>query len=368
MTPDEENLLSMYGPYDQAPYSTYSNPKEDSFTNFINQREAARQKEAAAANANVQPPPDEMETDTPEDAALKKRLQSMYEESRNREIAGLGGLQKTYDEYGKNTKTDISPILGAIDTISGIKASGNYKRPETPDEIAYKKSVIGGMIQKAKGGITDTDLKGLAVALQGNKDSGRKERFETTRTDKAEEEITKDITKQIMDPSEKHAGFYRKAIAAFDSGDYGRIQQSLSSIARTVGDEKGALAEGDIRRQMLSTLEADIAKAVTYLSGDPQKIDPKVVESLRQNIEESMDVMRDQTKGQLENRVGNWSATSKYGRLFKQGGSGTKIHENTNNRLDKIFSREKKSPIAADTTASDSGIMDFNQFTSKKKK
>lgn len=302
-------------------------------------------------------------------------------------IPDLEGVSRKIDL--SSGRTDFSPLLALTDTWTGSDFSKSYKAPDSPEDLAYKKAQINQMIQKSKGDITSQEInllknledsKNMKALIDSDREKSRAQRWGDTNIFNAEKKLLDDVTKNVADPVDKFTGFYDKTMKALDSGNYGRISQELISIARNIGEDKGPLSDTDVGRQLLPTLEADIAKLSTYLSSQPQDaLDPKVVQSLKENIMAAKNKVAAIARAQLHGRRGRMAVTSFYGPLFQEGGSGNRMIDFELDKIDKTFGKEESQKQAAVPAAQQTlpaapakinlgATMSFDDFKASKKK
>lgn len=337
MTDEEMALLNMSG---TTPYQEYSTQPPKEVVERIRMR----------IPASVPPPED------PIKMKLRDAQESAYREAINTQKQGIAPLEEEYNKYGTNQERDMGGLVAALDYFGNSNNLAGYKRPESEENIKYKKAVIGQMLQKAREGVTESELKRmgqLAENERAKEANARMDRFEFSKDRDAEKQIIEATRKDIVKPTEAFNKLYSEIDSALASGDIKRIKGALNQVARGIQDQKGVLTEGDIGRVMFPQISTDIAEFTAYF-GNKEKLEPSDVQYIKDGIEKSRSALGSMSRNQLKAIENDYGTSGTYGHLFREGGSLNRVMRNREKDLDKIFG--SPTPQAGYTVDQEAGI------------
>jgi hypothetical protein len=201
-------------------------------------------------------------------------------ESIQERAGGIKGMQKQLDDLkGKEyslRELDLTPAFALTDSWMKTDLASKYKAPDQMSKDEQVKAKLEDAIARQKNDVTDDMIKLLKdksdhkLAL----DNARQGRFEESLTLKKEDNIRKDVNK-ITDEYNSVQSQLNMADQAVRSGDTRGVMMVVSSIARNVGDQKGALSDGDVARTMPPDVATNVAQLQAYLGSNP-KISPEL--------------------------------------------------------------------------------------------
>jgi hypothetical protein len=235
-----------------------------------------------------------------------KALLDMLLQKQQQDANALRGNVDAFEELP--VENDISPLLGLIDTWTGSNFTKNYKKPLTPHErlkeIAALRKAAGdqqGDIAKTQLGLTgagakqDTALLATLARMAG--DSAGFKKF--NQDFKIGQEVGGKVNK-LRDEITAEVSNYNLLNDIVDEGSVQKVRASLSNLARTIGKEKGNMAEGDVARQLLPTLEGTIRQLDAYITSNPNaKLDPATIAPIKEVISQSREALYSALKGKL---------------------------------------------------------------------
>jgi hypothetical protein len=232
---------------------------------------------------------------SPEDLAkrqeLMQKLSSLQESDMAAQTAGIQDYEKAMGDYqGQKLQYDVRPLAAVIDQIAG---SNTYKLAsdmltDTPESKRQKLMQMKEKLQDVKRNMSKdqyTYMKGqldeINELVKMEKQfkameaaAGRQQRFDEAQTLKKEDAIRKDVNK-IADEFSNVQGQLNTAEQAVKSGDTREVAMIIASIARNVGEQKGALSDGDVARSFPPDVATSVSQLQAYL-GSVEKISPEL--------------------------------------------------------------------------------------------
>lgn len=179
--------------------------------------------------------------------------------------------------YRRPMNVGIKPLAALVDAQTGSKFSNAYANEKGPGEN-FQEYADKRLQYKH---LQSEELKALMTAMGKAKGEAElKPRDKLTNMRLGGTELAKAADKAVTEFSGQ-SDSYRKLFSALESGGVQDVQASLSLLARAVGAEKGALSEGDVRRNMIRTLGGDWAQFKSYLGTDAMQEMPA---NLRQTL------------------------------------------------------------------------------------
>lgn len=220
----------------------------------------------------------------PQQRELERKMNDKIAESQNQQKLGIGQLEQfKRDIASKPRGVDFSALAGYFDSnVPGSKLSQNYKAPETQEEKEAKILQIEGALQKAKQGLTASEIAALKAQMDthSTRSSDRQASQEANRYLRKEDTFRKDLSK-IADPLAEDSQRLSTLETNLGSGDWQKVANSLSNFSRSVAGEKGVLTDQDIARVLPANFQGSLAKFESYFAETPTaKIDPAYTKAL----------------------------------------------------------------------------------------
>jgi hypothetical protein len=191
--------------------------------------------------------------------------------------------------YGMD-QIDLTPALALADAWRGTNMTQSYQRPDERVKDQAQVEKLRESMSKQKNEITDDMIKLLKDKSDGANlrlmmDNARQKRFDESLGLKKEDNIRKDVNK-IADEFQTTQGQLSVAENAVREGDTRTVSMIISSIARNVGEQKGALSDGDVARSLPPDIATNVAQLEAFL-GRTAKISPELQAKLLQLIQNS---------------------------------------------------------------------------------
>lgn len=199
-------------------------------------------------------------------------------------------------KLGSNPESSLNKQI--LDSARPESYEDNQKRLQE----ALKTSMAG------QNTMTDNDLQMLKMKLEDEKskrDSGKEARFQQAMDYKAQEALRKDLGDLDKGFRKSRANFnkIKDLLKPDEKGtvSIGNIRTILNSFSRAVGDEKGNMAEGDVRRSLLDNIELKLAEIGTQFSSDPDssRVPVKSISTMYAGIKAAEAALKDFNKGRL---------------------------------------------------------------------
>lgn len=243
---------------------------------------------------------------SPEQRALRQKLQERSVAAVDEQRAGLQENERAFNEYAQ---PGIGQAAGLVDSLTGSKFSDRYQNSEQKQAglLALRKA-----LQDQRKSLSDQEIELLKSQLGGT-DAQKMLAYAATDA-RSKRGYDEKVSKSILDRYEKATKEMEQKATEFDnlytnlnSGNINRISSSLSNFARLIGNEKGALSEGDTNRAMAKNLEVQAAKWEQYFTGggkvnndvikDMLKMTAQAKSFLRYAYQKKIEKVRDTLKG-----------------------------------------------------------------------
>lgn len=175
----------------------------------------------------------------------------------------------------------LSSLTG-VDTVTGAKAlrdqqAGVIKR----NQDLYDDLVKPGQVKEYDGAnllkLLQDPKPDNSAAKQGHTNA----RFDKAMTARLEQEIQKDLERDIYKPLTEREQQFGLIDKALKDGSYTTVSQVMSQFARGVAGEKGVLTDQDVARVFPNTGINSLAKLENYVNAEG-KADPAIVAKLQQ--------------------------------------------------------------------------------------
>lgn len=279
--------------------------------------------------------------------ALMQELNTAYEAEKGKRQEGIDRLnQYIQAEKAKEGQIDFSPLAAYVDSNFSTNLLKGYKAPETPEERQAKIMEMEKFLQDQQGKLADTEVDRLKAMMNAADERAklrmmqsmaRQDRFDESQLFKKEENIRKDLDKSVLEPLNEMELQYTKLGEALNSGDSQKIQNALSTYARSISGEKGVLTDQDIVRVLPRNFQADFARLESYFNSTPSaQIDPAFVKSMVEMIDMARNAAGQVYAQRLKAKRDSYGATSSYGGLMQEGFSGDKMFDVAEGRLSKF--------------------------------
>lgn len=227
-------------------------------------------------------------------AELQKYLrqsQALMQPYIDAEKAGVAENEQTLKQLQETPKqVDLSALMNYADHLTGGNISKGYKAPMSEEERLGTIAKLQDMIQGQRRGITSSMAKSLQDKLWGAALLGRDRQSRAQNRDAAQfgKDIISDLDKDDteMTTSMKELN---KLEDIFTEGNLQKVQAATSNFARQINDEKGPLANNDIARTMLPSLEKYLLNAESFLTGKPgnKRLNPEYLKPLVEMVRQA---------------------------------------------------------------------------------
>lgn len=304
----------------------------------------------------VQKPSAGYQQQTPEDRDYEQAVKNRIEER----MGGVRGMEEQIKalkakEYGMD-QLDLSPLMSLVDSWRGTHLAQDYKAPgqQAKDQATVEK--LQEAINRERGGATDDMIQLLKDKAQTrqNADNARQHRFDESMAVRKEDNLRKDIYK-VTDAYKEREGQMNAAEAAVRTGDTRTVLMHISSIARNIGDQKGALSDGDVARSMPTDVATNMAQLQAFL-GSSATISPQLQVALLGLINRARANANAVATEAVARRKAAYASGS-YADIMQPGSVGTRI-----------FEEAERSFGPAQTAQSPGGKMSFEQWQASRKK
>lgn len=285
----------------------------------------------------------------PQNSAFRDALEEAQLNALNQERAGLSRLEDIKANVDlKAQRQDLAPVIGLTDWLSGGKSQAlkAYDRPMSPEEADRLKFTLESELQKRKSGLA-SDVASALKAKQTEKLQNellKQGRFEESQTAKLEKGLYQDIDKSFIKPALEKGQMFDQIEQQLRSGNYQDVAQIMSTLARNIGSEKGALSEGDVGRQVANTLQSQVAKLENYLTGKA-KADPAQIEQILKTVNVARQSTIDAYSKSLDSKKNMYSKMQSYKPVFQPGGFGEAGFEEAKQAI-QTFAPKSQTPIA----------------------
>lgn len=255
--------------------------------------------------------------------AEKTKVRTLMDQAMLRRRGNIASMKESLlNMQQEKPGIDWSPAFGLADMLNkGTGAETNMQamylqsglRPESKQSRQNRLLNMQKTIDKAEQGALDAEVRvakeslrslqagayGKAASQQA-KQEGINQRFMTSQFLKNFREDRKILTKV----SDEAMGSKNDLVFVEDAlrdGSVQRVQQALSKMARLAG-EKGALAESDVARQMMPTIQGQLAKMEAQLKLDPNaKADPDAIKHAQNAMATMRQAAADMFSGRIDN-------------------------------------------------------------------
>lgn len=345
---EEEMLLALMSPQ-AAQYNPNTNlsPTPQASMNLEAKPSSGPSRPQFPVWQNILAPPPK----TPEMQALENEQANAIASQR----IGIGTLESQKKTLEDNLgRPDLAPVIGLTDWLSGGKAQAlkGYERPPTPEEAEKMKFGLEEAIQKRRGELSSDIAANLRnkQLISGLNEARKDQRFDRSQNSKSEKALYQDLDKNFITPAREKGQLFNQMEAQLAAGKYQDVLQSLSTFARQIGGEKGALSDSDVGRQLPVTIQSDVARLEQYFTGNA-KADPAQIEQLKKTLEIAKRTTHEAYSKALDTKKKLYSSQSTYKPLFQQGEFGDTGFGIANEALDSF------KPTTAATPKTESGGM-----------
>lgn len=284
---------------------------------------------------------------SPEYQAKVAEYNDLVKKSLGDQRAGIADNENAIKEIeGLDTQVDLSPLAAYVDSQTGSKFSQSYARPDSKEDRIKKVLGLKNQLQLQRQGLTKQELDLLKSSLMGlGGKSGGREAGTQARSDRAynlkvDDAIDKRYAQATKDAESKGAE-YNNLIENLDSGDLSTITASLSKFARLVGDEKGALSEGDTGRVMAKDLEQRAQEIQRYFTGGG-KLNNHMVQSMKKMADQGRKFL----KYSYNKKIGKTRDSLKALPAYKDAPGVDSLYEVNSKLLEDVFAPRKMSMMA----------------------
>jgi len=206
----------------------------------------------------------------------------------NQQESGIENLQQALiDAKSAPKSVDWKPFAAWLDAgVKGQHLAEAMPAHETPQARAEKIARIENLIQEARKDTTKNAIDAVKTQLVRQQLADvRRQNFMEGQALRKEDTIRKDVM-TTMSPFHDAVQQFETMDEALDRGDYQSVSIMLSPFARTVGQEKGALSEGDVQRALPGSWQGSLAKTFTWLgSPDAIKFTPNLLKGMRDLVQ-----------------------------------------------------------------------------------
>lgn len=246
-------------------------------------------------------------------------------------------------KLGSNPESSLNKQI--LDSARPESYEDNQKRLQE----ALKTSMAG------QNTMTDNDLQMLKMKLEADQAKNRGQdltKLQYATDARNTEYLRKDLLALDKEFQAKQSS-YKQILGMLTPDKDGKISvanltQILPSFIRNIGEEKGALAEGDVKRAYLDTLEQKLQKYLAFVSSDPEgaKVDIEQAKSILDGVKQSEKVLREISREKLKQvDITYGEPDSIYANMYYNRG-GKKMKEAVEKKygLDKDFSEDMVGP------------------------
>lgn len=287
---------------------------------------AAMNLESRPSTQAVIPPPQQInrwaglsQAESPEERAMREEQAKAI--ASEREGIDKLEMQKLMLE-NKVGRPDLAPVVGLMDWLSGgqSQAAKMYQRPPSPEEIEKMKFDLENAIQGRKGALSKDIAANIRNKQQTDlsKEMLKQSRFEESQTAKLEDRLYKDLDKSFIKPALEKGQMFDQIEGQLRTGNYQDVAQIMSTLARNIGSEKGALSEGDVGRQVAKTLNSEVARLENFITGKA-KADPAQIEQIIKTVNVARKATLDSYDSALKSKKRNYQAMESYKPIFQPG-------------------------------------------------
>jgi hypothetical protein len=275
--------------------------------------------------------------------------ESQVKESIAERAGGIKGMEKQVSDLENKEYSwrdaDVSPLMALTDSWMKTDLASSYKAPDRMAKDEQMKAKLEEAIARQKNDVTDDMIKLLKdksdhkLAL----DNARQGRFEESLLLKKEDNIRKDVNK-VTDEFQSVQSQLNVADQAIRDGDTRGVMMVVSSIARNVGDQKGALSDGDVARTMPADVATNVAQLEAYLGSNP-KISPELQGAFLNLISQARVKSNAIYDESVSRRQAQYSAGA-YAPLMQQGRVGDVIFGEAKRGASKVRTGETMQPAS----------------------
>jgi len=228
--------------------------------------------------------------------------------------SGISQLEQNLNEL-KNLGPAINfkPLMAAFDSLYGTNQAQTSGDVETPEQRAARLFELQNKIQMAKDQLSENRIKfsNQDLAHLMNKSrlvDSKQQRYDESQVERADADIRKNFDKlstSINDSAEGFDALY-KGLQPNAKGEVpaGNIAALAGTFARTIGKEKGALSEGDVKRTFLDNLEMKMARLKAQVGSDPNVgVSAEAVQSALDLIEQAREISMSKYKSELNTKA-----------------------------------------------------------------
>lgn len=277
----------------------------------------------------------------------QKQLQAQFQERSQDLISqrqdSIAALQRQLEaERARGRTPDLRPLAAFVDSITGSKLTQGFGPGESAAQQQNRLAGLQRAISQEQGAVTNAELNALKAQLAGTSSlrlvnaARRGKQFALKRLDKFESDFKKSVNKDVIKPLNKAAPKLNQIEAALNSGNFRRINATLSVFAREVNQERGALSDTDVARTIFPDIQQRVANLKETI-GAEGKVSQANLRALKSALEDYRRALRQASLEQLQGietltKFGNSSV------LFNEGGAGPSIINQVTQQINRVAS------------------------------
>lgn len=308
------------------------------------------------------------------------QLDESIKDSRTQRQAGIDEMNKDIVAYeGAKRGIDWRPLAAMLDqhqagwgNQSNMYQLAAAMAPESPEEKRAKLMEMKKSLHLMKGSMSKDEQDALKDKINGYlgivKEMGAEKRAAAalanrgnTQDIKKEDAIRKDVNK-VADEYSESQGMLNQAEAAVDTGDLTLVKMHLASIAKNVGEQKGALSDTDIKNIFPADIATNKDELFRFL-GDPNaKISPQLQAGLKTLIQNARAKSDGIYKSAIERRERAYKSGG-YSGLMGDGRVGNVIFEDA-----KALQPKAEAPTGDGTLKDDASRKELERLREKAKR